>query len=249
MAHLLEDAPWLSGHYQCMDAETAHFERLSGVCSGSGCTARTQNPTSCQGGAAAVDGDVVSRVDQLEKENKELRKVTQDLQSMIKKLEGRVCCLEKGAPVSEKADAPKPVAAAPADDDDDDDDDDDFDMFEADEEAEAEAERLKEERIKAYAEKKSKKPTLIAKSMVIIDVKPWDDETDMKKVEEMVRGIKMDGLVWGASKMVPVGYGIKKLQISSVIEDDKVSTEVLEETIQEFEDFVQSTDIAAFNKL
>lgn len=40
------------------------------------------------------------------------------------------------------------------------------------------------------------------------------------------------------AKMVPVGYGIKKLQISSVIEDDKVSTEVLEETIQEFEDFV-----------
>ena len=40
------------------------------------------------------------------------------------------------------------------------------------------------------------------------------------------------------AKLVPVGYGIKKLQIATVIEDDKVSTEVLEEMICEFEDHV-----------
>ena len=41
-------------------------------------------------------------------------------------------------------------------------------------------------------------PTLIAKSSIILDIKPWDDETDMKKVEELVRTIEADGLVWGA---------------------------------------------------
>lgn len=37
-------------------------------------------------------------------------------------------------------------------------DDDDVDLFGSDEEEDAEAERIKEERLKAYAEKKSKKP-------------------------------------------------------------------------------------------
>lgn len=71
----------------------------------------------------------------------------------------------------------------------------------------------------------------------------------MKKVEELVRAIQMDGLVWGASKLVPVGYGINKLQICLVIEDDKVSVDLLSEMIQENEDYVQSVDIAAFNKI
>ena len=41
-------------------------------------------------------------------------------------------------------------------------------------------------------------PALIAKSNIILDVKPWDDETDMKQLEQEVRKIQMDGLLWGA---------------------------------------------------
>jgi hypothetical protein len=48
----------------------------------------------------------------------------------------------------------------------------------------------------------------------------------------------MDGLLWGVSKLVPVGYGIKKLQIATVVEDDKVSIDELTEKIEAFEDFV-----------
>jgi len=138
--------------------------------------------------------------------------------------------------------------AAPADDDDD--DDDDVDLFGSDDEEEDEAAaKLREERLAAYAAKKSKKPALIAKSMIILDVKPWDDETDLKAMEEQVRGIAMDGLVWGTSKLVAVGYGIKKLQITCVIEDLKVGTDDLEDKIVAFEDYVQSMDVVAFNKL
>jgi elongation factor 1-beta len=53
--------------------------------------------------------------------------------------------------------------------------------------------------------------------VVTFEVKPWDDETDMVALENAVRGIEMDGLVWGASTLVAVGYGIKKLQITIVI--------------------------------
>jgi elongation factor 1-beta len=129
------------------------------------------------------------------------------------------------------------------------DDDDDVDLFGSDEEDESAA-KVREQRLAEYASKKEKKgPGPIAKSSVILDVKPWDDETDMKELEQRVRTIQMDGLVWGASKLVPVGYGINKLQIISVVEDDKVSIEQLQEEIQNFEDFVQSVDIAAFNKI
>lgn len=41
-------------------------------------------------------------------------------------------------------------------------------------------------------------------------MKPWDDETDMAKLEECVRSIQMDGLVWGQCKnLLPRNYLIK----------------------------------------
>ncbi|VUC36036.1 unnamed protein product [Clonostachys rosea] len=129
-------------------------------------------------------------------------------------------------------------------------DDDDVDLFGSDDEEEdAEANRVREERLKAYHEKKAAKPKTIAKSVVTLDVKPWDDETDMAALEAAVRAIEQDGLVWGASKLVPVGFGVRKLQINMVIEDDKVMVSELEETIQEIEEYVQSTDVAAMQKL
>ena len=42
-----------------------------------------------------------------------------------------------------------------------------------------------------------------------------------------------------AAKLVPVAYGIKKLQITCVVEDDKVGTDFLEESITFFEDYVR----------
>lgn len=96
-------------------------------------------------------------------------------------------------------------------------DDEEIDLFGEDDEDDAEAERLKAERVAAYAAKKATKPKTVAKSVVTFEVKPWDDETDMVALESAVRSIELDGLVWGASKLVAVGYGIKKLQITIVI--------------------------------
>ncbi|XP_056246486.1 eukaryotic translation elongation factor 1 delta a (guanine nucleotide exchange protein) isoform X3 [Seriola aureovittata] len=204
---------------------------------------------------AGGDQELVSRMKSLELENQTLHKVVENMRAALQKLESRVAMLEK-TPVLAAVPCAKaaPVQAAPVkqvkveNGGGDDDDDDDIDLFGSDEEDE-EAERLKQERLEAYAAKKAKKPTLIAKSSILLDVKPWDDETDMAKLEECVRSVQMDGLLWGASKLVPVGYGIKKLQINCVVEDDKVGTDILEEEITKFEDFVQSVDVAAFNKI
>ncbi|XP_012820590.2 elongation factor 1-delta isoform X1 [Xenopus tropicalis] len=209
-------------------------------------------------GAASNSGDsseLAARVANLEQENQSLHKVVKDLQSAISKLESRLSTLEKSAssqpPIKVAAPVQK-VQVTPAAKEENgtaEDDDDDIDLFGSDEEEDAEAERIREERLRQYAEKKAKKPGVIAKSSILLDVKPWDDETDMAKLEECVRTVQMDGLLWGSSKLVPVGYGIKKLQIQCVVEDDKVGTDILEEEITKFEDYVQSVDIAAFNKI
>merc|ERR1711920_323118 len=139
--------------------------------------------------------------------------------------------------------APAPAAAAA-------DDDDDVDLFGSDEEEDdEEKKRITEERLKAYNEKKAKKPKVIAKTSVLFDVKPWDDETDMEAMKKACVSIEMDGLLWGASKLVPVGYGINKLQIMCTVEDEKVSIEELGEKMEAFEDYVQSVDVAAMNKI
>ncbi|PRP80577.1 hypothetical protein PROFUN_12339 [Planoprotostelium fungivorum] len=130
--------------------------------------------------------------------------------------------------------------------------DDDFDLFgEDDDEHEAEISRIAAENAKKKAEKLAaagkKKEAL--KSAVVIDVKPWDDTTDMAELERLVRTIELDGLEWKAGKLTAIGYGIKKLQISAHIEDEKVSVDDIQEKIEAFEDFVQSTDIDTFTKL
>ncbi|XP_043989965.1 elongation factor 1-delta-like isoform X1 [Gambusia affinis] len=201
----------------------------------------------------AGDQELVTRMKCLELENHTLHKVVEDMRAALQKLESRVAVLEKSpAPAAGPCAKAAPVQATPVKQvkvtNGGDDEDDDIDLFGSDEEDE-EAERLKQERLEAYAAKKAKKPTVIAKSSILLDVKPWDDETDMGKLEECVRSVQMDGLLWGASKLVPVGYGIKKLQINCVVEDDKVGTDILEEEITKFEDYVQSVDVAAFNKI
>ncbi|XP_041647884.1 elongation factor 1-delta-like isoform X2 [Cheilinus undulatus] len=207
---------------------------------------------------AADQGELVSRIKSLELENQSLHKVVEDLRAALSKLECRVSVLEKSPAAVTSAPAPsvpytngtavQQKSSAPVKKvEEEEEDDDDFDLFGSDEDEEAE--KLKEQRLKEYAEKKAKKPALIAKSSILLDVKPWDDETDMAKLEECVRSVQADGLLWGTSKLVPVGYGIKKLQIACVVEDDKVGTDMLEEEITKFEDYVQSVDVAAFNKI
>ena len=90
---------------------------------------------------------------------------------------------------------------------------------------------------------------MIAKSNIILDIKPWDDETPLEDMEAAVRTISTEGLLWGKAERKPVAFGVFKLVVSCVVEDDKVSLDWLEEKILEIEDFVQSVDVVAFNKI
>ncbi|MBQ5153886.1 elongation factor 1-beta/delta [Macrococcus caseolyticus] len=129
-------------------------------------------------------------------------------------------------------------------------DDDDVDLFGSDDEVDEEAERVKAQRVKEYTERKAAKGAKpAAKSMVTLDVKGWDDETDLEEMLANVKKIEMDGLLWGGHQFVPVGFGMKKLQINCVVEDDKVLMDDLSEQIEADEDHVQSVDIAAMAEI
>merc|ERR1712147_115834 len=191
--------------------------------------------------AAEPESNLVKRIDSVEAGNAALKGELKSLTARFAQLESRLNTMSSSS-------APAKVAEAEEEDDD------DIDLFGSDdEEDDAAAEKLKAERVAAYNERKAakeaKKGVLIAKSNILLDVKPWSDETDMAALEKEVRKIETDGLLWGASKLVAVGYGIKKLRICCVVEDDKVGTDFLEEEISALEDYVQSVDVAAFNKI
>jgi len=214
-----------------------------------------KNSLECVDGLVALAGgeetNLVNKLNALDIENKQLKKVTDDLKALVLKLEARVAVLEKGGKAEPAKPAPaEPAPAKPAKEEEE--DDEEVDLFgsdDDDEEEDAEKARVTAERLKAYHEKKSKKPALVAKTSVLFDVKPWDDETDMNEMLKACKSIEMEGLVWGASKLVPVGYGINKLQLMCVVEDDKVSIEELSEKMAEFEDFIQSVDVAVMSKI
>ncbi|KAL4385820.1 hypothetical protein GQ457_15G006690 [Hibiscus cannabinus] len=137
--------------------------------------------------------------------------------------EGSGVTVEGFAPAEAVATPPAADSKAAAAEDDD--DDDDVDLFGEETEEEKKAAEERAAAIKASGKKKES-----GKSSVLLDIKPWDDETDMKKLEEAVRAVQMEGLLWGASKLVPVGYGIKKLQIMMTIVDDLVAVTLLHST-------------------
>ena len=152
---------------------------------------------------------------------------------------------------------PEPPAAAPAEEAEEEDAGEDDLWGDEDEEAEEENEKRLAAIAAAHKAKKAaagKLKVVIAMSKVILDVKPWDDTTDMKELEKLVRGIKHPtnpkAIEWQASQLEDVGYGIKKLRIMVQVIDDEVSVDDdLVEVITGFEDYVQSCDIHAFNKV
>merc|ERR1712189_111437 len=173
---LAQETIWFD-KWKCDDAEKQFYEKQSG---GSGHRG---------GGGAAVSTDVLNRITKLEDEKSALKKTVSTMEKTILDLTKRLAALETGKPT-----APS-TKSAPVEEEE---DDDEVDLFGSDDEEEdADAARVREERLKAYADKKAKKPGPIAKSSVLLDCKPWDDETDMAAMEAEIRKIEMDGLIWG----------------------------------------------------
>merc|ERR1712217_23365 len=147
---------------------------------------------------------MLDRVVKLEQENNEIKAQLQAALARLDQLEAAGKSAPAAAPVAAVCPAKKeePAKKAESEDDDDDCSDFDFDSESEDEEEKAAAEALKAKRVAEYnarkAEKAAKKGVVAAKSMITLDVKPFDDETDLDALAAKIKSeIAMDGLVWG----------------------------------------------------
>lgn len=166
------------------------------------------------------------------------------------------------APAASKAAAPAaPKAAAPAADFDDmfgGDDEVNEDGENAEEAAATKARRermemarkLKEDKDAKDGKEKKEKVKAVEKSLVVLEVKPWEADTDLKMVWNLIREYKQEGLSWGESyKLEPVAYGIMKLVMTCTIVDSLVLMDDVTENIEKLEDHVQSVTVASMNKI
>merc|ERR1712023_335386 len=102
----------------------------------------------------------------------------------------------------------------------------------------AKLEKMKKEK---EEEAKKKKKAVVAKSIVIFDVKVFEEDQDFDDLAKRILAIEVDGLMWRTQyNIIEIAYGMKKLQMGCTIEDDKVSTDDLFDKIQEWDDEVQS---------
>ena len=103
---------------------------------------------------------------------------------------------------------------------------------------------------KKNKDKKKEKKKPIDKSHVIIEVKGYEKEQDLEALaKKIISTIKKDGLQWNTGyKLEEVAFGIKKLVIAFLAEDEKVSVQEIVDELESWSDEIQSVDIVSFNK-
>jgi elongation factor 1-beta len=157
------------------------------------------------------------------------------------------------APAPAATAAAAPAAPAPAAAKKKSDDDDDFDVFgDEEEEEEAPKESRKEmlARLKKEAEERTIAKEAKQRTLVAIEVKPWDTEQDLMALwKKITTEIKQDGLKWGEGcTLQEVAFGIKKICTTFVMGVNNSSDDVVE-AIQAMEDEVQSVEVTSMNVL
>lgn len=125
---------------------------------------------------------------------------------------------------------------------------DDFDPFA--EETEEEKAALEGKKGKKE-DKKKKKQKEVDKSLIMLEVKGYESDQDLDALaKKIINEVKRDGLLWKTEyKFQEIAFGIKKIIMACVVEDEKVSIDEVVEEIEGFKDEVQSVEITAFNKV
>jgi translation elongation factor EF-1beta len=141
-----------------------------------------------------------------------------------------------------------------------DNDDDDFDVFgdEADADVaeptdnaptESRAEMLA--RLKREAEERTAAKELKQRTLVAIEIKPFDVEQDLMSLwKKITETVTQDGLKWGENcNLADVAFGIKKIQCTFVMGVNNSSDDVVDKIMELYEDEVQSIEVTSMNVL
>merc|ERR1712032_1531060 len=105
-------------------------------------------------------------------------------------------------------------------------------------------------RLKKEAEERTLRKEAKQRTLVSIDIKPWDTEQDLMELwKKITTEVRQDGLKWGeACTLVDVAFGIKKICTTFTMGMNNSSDDVVE-AIQGMEDDVQSVEITSMNVL
>lgn len=85
-------------------------------------------------------------------------------------------------------------------------------------------------------------------SPLILDVKVWDHDQDLDALAKKIFEIEIDGAIWKEYKLLDVAYGMKKIRISLIIQDDLVSIDDVIELIEAMEEEVQNVDVCYIHR-
>lgn len=71
--------------------------------------------------------------------------------------------------------------------------------------------------------------------MIIFEIKPLDEDTNLTELAQKITQLQIDGLAWIKNwQLLPIAYGLKKLQIACYIVDSKVSVDDITYKIESF---------------
>ena len=120
-------------------------------------------------------------------------------------------------------------------------DEDDLDLF---------GEETEEDKKAKEEMKKKNKPKPVDKSHVILEVKGWEADQDLEALaKKIISTIKKDGLSWNTGyKLEEVAFGVKKLIIAFLAEDEKCSVQEIVDELESWENDIQSVEVVSFNK-
>eukprot|EP00658_Telonema_sp_P-2_P020526 TRINITY_DN1811_c0_g1_i4.p1 TRINITY_DN1811_c0_g1~~TRINITY_DN1811_c0_g1_i4.p1 ORF type:complete len:105 (-),score=47.59 TRINITY_DN1811_c0_g1_i4:249-563(-) len=79
----------------------------------------------------------------------------------------------------------------------------------------------------------------------VVDIIPQGEDVELETLIEQIKTIARDGIEVGESSLEPLMFGAKKLVQLVIIEDDKISSDLVVELIQALGDV--GVEIVAFN--
>lgn len=128
---------------------------------------------------------------------------------------------------------------------------DDDDLFGGGDDDGAAAEAL-QKKLRKEAEDRAAKKLKNARSMIVLEIKPYEADTDLELLAKNIKALEHEGIQnWGQEhKLEKIAFGICKLVVSVVVFDEKCGLDDIVDLINEkYEDDVQSVDIQAMSKV
>ena len=97
---------------------------------------------------------------------------------------------------------------------------------------------------------KGKKKNKVDKSHVILEIKGWEADQDLESLaKKIISTIKKDGLSWDTGyKLEEVAFGVMKLVIAFLAEDEKCSVQEIVDELESWENDIQSVEVVDFKK-